>query len=114
MQNINTGRLMALGIVAEKRSPLIPEVPTITEQGYRGIDLTGWLGFYGPANLPPEITAKLNAALVKALANPEIRESYARGIYEAVSSSPAELARMTRDSHEQWGRIIRDLGIKAQ
>jgi tripartite-type tricarboxylate transporter receptor subunit TctC len=114
MQNINTGRLMALGIVAEKRSALLPEVPTITEQGFKGIDLTGWLGFYGPANLPPEIIAKLNAALVKALANPEIKEGYARGVYEAVSSTPAELAKMTRDSHEQWGRIIRDLGIKAQ
>ena len=114
MQNVGTGRLVPVGIVADKRSPLLPDVPTLTEQGYKGIDQVGWLAFYGPAKMPAEIVAKLNAAIVKALAHPEIKEAFARGIYEAVSSTPEELAAMTRSSYDTWGRIIKEVGIQPQ
>jgi tripartite-type tricarboxylate transporter receptor subunit TctC len=114
VQNAGTGKLRMIGIVAPARSPLLPLVPTLAEQGYRGIDLVGWLGFYGPAHLPPETLRALNAALAKALAAPEVKDGFAKGIYEAVSSSPEELAALTRQSYEQWGRIIRELGIKPQ
>jgi tripartite-type tricarboxylate transporter receptor subunit TctC len=114
VQNVRTGRLKMLGIVAEKRSPLLPEVPTFTEQGFSGIDLMGWLGYYGPAKLPPETVQKLNAALVKSLEDPEVKEKFAIGVYEAISSSPEELAALTKDSYDRWGKIIRDLGIKPQ
>jgi tripartite-type tricarboxylate transporter receptor subunit TctC len=114
VQNASTGKLRMLGIVAPARSPLLPELPTLDEQGFKGIDLVGWLGFYAPANLPPATLRALNAALVKALAAPEVREGFAKGIYEAVSSSPQELGALTRESYEQWGKIIRELGIKPQ
>jgi tripartite-type tricarboxylate transporter receptor subunit TctC len=114
VQNVATGKLRMLGIVAESRSPLLPGVPTIREQGFSGIDLLGWLGFYGPARMPDETVRRLNGAIAKALATPEVRDGFARGIYEAVSSSPEELAALTRDSHERWGKIIRDLGIRPQ
>ncbi|HXJ09713.1 MAG TPA: tripartite tricarboxylate transporter substrate-binding protein [Burkholderiales bacterium] len=114
VQNVATGRLRMLGIVAPARSPLLPLVPTLAEQGYRGIDLVGWLGFYAPANLPPDTLRALNAALARALAAPEVKDGFAKGIYEAVSSSPEELAALTRQSYEQWGKIIRELGIKPQ
>ncbi|MBI3372159.1 MAG: tripartite tricarboxylate transporter substrate binding protein [Betaproteobacteria bacterium] len=114
VQNIGTGRLRALGVVAPVRSPFLPAVPTFTEQGLKGIDMIGWLGWYGPANLPKEIVQQLNAALVKALAHPDVKAGYERGAYEAVSSSPEELAALTRQSYEQWGKVIRELGIEAQ
>jgi len=114
VQNVSTGKLRMLGIVAPARSPLLPLVPTLAEQGYRGIDLVGWLGFYGPAHLPPETVRVLNAALARALAAPEVREGFAKGIYEAVSSTPEQLGALTRQSYDEWGRIIRELGIKPQ
>jgi tripartite-type tricarboxylate transporter receptor subunit TctC len=114
IQNVNSGKLRALGVVAETRSKFLPGVPTFTEQGLKGIDLVGWLGWYGPAGVPAETVRKLNAALVKALANPEVKAGIEKGAYESVSSTPGELAGITRDSYERWGKVIRDLGIKQQ
>ena len=114
IQNINTGKLRALGVVAPERSKFLPDVPTLTEQGLKGIDLVGWLGWYGPAGMPKEIVRKINAALVKALANPEVKAGIEKGAYESVSSTPEELAAITRESYERWGKIIRDIGIKQQ
>ncbi len=112
--NVKAGKVRMLGIVAEQRSPFLPDVPTLTEQGYRGIDLIGWLGYFGPAKLPPEVVEKLNAALVKTLAAPDVKEGFALGAYEAVSSTPAELAALTRTSYDRWGAIIKELGIQPQ
>ena len=114
IQNIHTGKLRALGVVAEQRSKFLPDVPTFAEQGLKGIDLVGWLGWYGPAGMPRDTVRKLNAALARALANPEVRAGIEKGAYESVSSSPEELAGITRDAYERWGKVIRDIGIKQQ
>jgi len=112
--NVATGKLRMIGVVGEKRSPFTPDVPTLTEQGIKGIDLVGWLGWFGPANLPPEITRKLNAALVKVHANPELKAAYEKGGYESVSSSSEELGAMVKRDIDRWGRIIKDIGFKPQ
>lgn len=114
IQNINTGKLRALGVVAPTRSKFLPDVPTLSEQGLKGIDLVGWLAWYGPAGMPPDVVQKLNAALAKALADPEVRAGFEKGAYEAVSSSPEELAQMTRAAYDQWGKVIHEVGIKQQ
>ncbi len=114
IQNIHTGKLRALGVVAEERSKFLPDVPTLSEQGLKGIDLVGWLGWYGPAGLSKETVRKLNAALVKALANPEVKTGIEKGAYESVSSTPQELATITRDSYDRWGKVIKEIGIKQQ
>jgi tripartite-type tricarboxylate transporter receptor subunit TctC len=105
------GKTKILGVVAEVRSPFLPNVPTLTEQGLKGIDLLGWLGWYGPAKLPEPIVQRLNRALVQAHADAKVKEAYGKGAYESVSSTPAELAALTRDSYERWGRVIKDLGM---
>jgi tripartite-type tricarboxylate transporter receptor subunit TctC len=114
LQNVATGRMRMLAVVGEKRSPFTPEVPTLTEQGIKGIDLVGWLGWFGPAGLPPETTKKLNAALVKALNEPGVRAAIEKGGYESVSSSPEELGALVRRDIDRWGRIIKDIGFKPQ
>ena len=114
IQNVNTGKLRMLGVVADTRSKFLPEVPTLTEQGLKGIDLIGWLGWYGPAGMSKETVRKLNAALVKALGNPEVKAGIEKGAYESISSTPEELAAITRDSYERWGKVIKDIGIKQQ
>jgi len=114
IQNVNTGKLKALGQVGETRSALLPNIPTLKEQGIQGIDMLGFLGYYGPAGMPAEVVQKLNAAIVKALAHPDVKAGFERGGYEAISSTPAELGAMTRDSYERWGKVIRDIGLKPQ
>jgi tripartite-type tricarboxylate transporter receptor subunit TctC len=112
--NAATGRLRMIGVVGEKRSPFTPDVPTMTEQGIKGIDLVGWLGWFGPAKLPPEIVARLNAALVKAHADPQIKSAFEKGGYESVSSTPEELGALVRRDIDRWGRIIKEIGYKPQ
>jgi tripartite-type tricarboxylate transporter receptor subunit TctC len=114
IQNVNTGKLRALGVVAESRSKFLPEVPTLSEQGLKGIDLVGWLGWFGPAGMPKQTVQRINAALAKALADPGVKAGIEKGAYEAVSSTPEELAQLTRDAYERWGKVIRDVGVKQQ
>jgi tripartite-type tricarboxylate transporter receptor subunit TctC len=114
IQNAATGRLRMIGVVGEKRSPFTPEVPTLTEQGLKGIDLVGWLGYFGPANLPADITRRYNAAFVKVLADPEVKAAIEKGGYESVSSTPEQLGAMVKRDIERWGRIIKDIGYKPQ
>ncbi|HEY8244397.1 MAG TPA: tripartite tricarboxylate transporter substrate binding protein [Casimicrobiaceae bacterium] len=114
LPQVKAGRLRALAVVAERRSPFLPDVPTFAEQGIAGIDLSGWLGFWGPAGLPPEVVAALNVAIAKVLAMPELREQFAQGAYEAAPSTPAELDALVRDVSERWARIVNDLGVKPQ
>ncbi|MGH8765075.1 MAG: Bug family tripartite tricarboxylate transporter substrate binding protein [Burkholderiales bacterium] len=112
--NTATGKVRMIGVVGEKRSPFTPDVPTMTEQGFKGIDLVGWLGFFGPPNLPPEITRKLNAAMVKAINEPAVRAAIEKGGYESISSTPEELGAMVKRDIDRWGKIIKDIGFKPQ
>jgi len=112
--NAATGRLRMIAVVGEKRSPFTPDVPTLTEQGIRGIDLLGWLGWFGPAGMPPEIARKINAALVKALADPAVKAAIEKGGYESISSTPEELAAMVRRDIGRWSKIINEVGLVPQ
>jgi tripartite-type tricarboxylate transporter receptor subunit TctC len=112
--NAATGRLKMIGVVGEKRSPFTPDVPTLTEQGIKGIDLVGWLGWFGPAKLPADVTARLNAGLVKALADPAVKAAIEKGGYESVSSTPEALGAMVKRDIERWGKVIKDIGFKPQ
>jgi tripartite-type tricarboxylate transporter receptor subunit TctC len=114
VQNAAAGRVKILGVVAEKRVALLPAVPTITEQGLTGIDVLGWLGFFGPAKMSPATVKTLNAAIAKALASPEVKEGFAKGIYEATPSSPEELGAIVRTAYDRWGTIVKQLGFKPQ
>ena len=114
IQNTATGKVRMLAVAAPRRSPLLPDVPTMGEQGVSGIDMASWLGFYGPAQLPAPVLEKLNAALAQVLAMPATRDFFRQGAYEAESSSPAELAALTRSTYDQWGETIRRLGLTKQ
>ncbi len=114
IQNTATGKVRMLAVAAPQRSPLLPDVPTMGEQGVNGIDMASWLGFYGPAHMPAPVLDKLNAALAQVLAMPATRDFFRQGAYEAESSSPAALAALTRATYDQWGATIRKLGLTKQ
>ncbi|MEJ1163989.1 tripartite tricarboxylate transporter substrate binding protein [Variovorax sp. CCNWLW186] len=114
IQNTATGKVRMLAVAAPKRSAMLPDVPTMTEQGVAGVDMPSWLGFFGPARMPAPVVARLNGALAQVLAMPATRDFFRQGAYEAESSSPAQLAELTRTTYDQWGDMIRKLGLVKQ
>lgn len=114
VQSVATGRLRMLGITAAQRSPLLPDVPTLSEQGVPGLDLPGWNGYFGPPNLPRPIVEKLNAAITTAVNDPDVKALFAKGLWEAKSSTPEELTQRVKLDNERWGKIIKDAGITPQ
>jgi tripartite-type tricarboxylate transporter receptor subunit TctC len=114
IQNTATGKVRMLAVAAPKRSAMLPDVPTMTEQGIAGVDMPSWLGFFGPARMPAPVVARLNGALAQVLAMPATRDFFRQGAYEAESSSPAQLAELTRATYDQWGDMIRKLGLVKQ
>ena len=77
-----------------------------------GVDVTGGMQFFGPRNLPPELLAKVNAALVSALQEPEVAKVCADGAIEIVATSAAEHAVSVQEQYERWGSVFRKLGLK--
>ncbi len=110
--NSRAGKVKPLAIADSRRNPALPDVPTFAEQGVDGIDMTSWIGFFGPGNLPPAITARLNAELQKILAMPKVGELIRSGGNEPAGGSPDDFARAVRDQSDRWGKVIRHIGLK--
>lgn len=114
INNERTGRIRILGVAAPQRSPYLPNVPTIGEQGVAGIDLTSWIAIVGPAKMPPELVGKVNALFVAALSDKQVHETIAKGAYETAPSTPAELAAEIRSAYDRWGAMIKAIGFQKQ
>lgn len=112
--NERTGRIRILGVAAPKRSPYMPNVPTLTEQGVSGLDLTSWIAIVGPAKMPPDLVAKVHALTTAALSDKGVQDTIAKGAYEASPTSPAETAQEIRNAYERWGTMIRTIGFQKQ
>ena len=111
---IKSGRLRVLGTGGEKRSPQLPEVPTIAEAGVPGYQSTGWAGLLAPRGTPQPILDKLHAALTKAMSQPDTREQIERQGADPVISTPAEFSRFIREEWDRFGQAIRAARIKVE
>jgi tripartite-type tricarboxylate transporter receptor subunit TctC len=110
---IKAGRLRALAVSGAKRSSAFPELPTISEF-YPGFENSIWLGLFGPAGLSEEILGKLRSELKRVLELPEVRERlHAAGGLEPLVTSPEEFAALIRRDYERFGKLIKEVGIKA-
>jgi tripartite-type tricarboxylate transporter receptor subunit TctC len=114
MPFIKGGKLRALGVTSAKRATALPDVPTVSEAGVPGFDVTGWYGFFAPARTPQEIVAKFHADTVAALADPVIRQRLDTLGVGVVGSSPEQLRAFLKAEMDKWGAIIREAGIKAE
>lgn len=112
--NEKTGKIRILGVASPTRNQFIPNVPTISEQGVPGIDLTSWVAIVGPAGIPTEVLTNLNSMFAQALNAPSVREAIARGAYETSPSSPQELSAEIRSAYDRWGAMIRQIGFQKQ
>ncbi len=112
--HIKTGRLRALAVTGRKRSPLLPEVPTLEESGLRGYEAGSWYGILAPAGTPPQIVAKLNAGIVQALQQPAIRERLAAEGAEAIGGTPGEFAAHINAELARVGKLLRHGGVRLE
>jgi len=110
--DIRAGNLRALGVTTKKRSPLLPEVPTIAEAGVSGFDYPIWYGVWVPAGTPPEVVDKLAKDIARTLATPEVRDELVKHGADPMSMSQPEFARFVLTESESAARIIKAAGIK--
>ena len=106
---IEAGKLRAIGVTGSKRALALPNVPTIAEQGYPGYQAENWYAFIGPPKMTPEIVSKLNAALSKAMRDPETLNRLHLVGLEGSPSSPTELYNYVKSENESWGKIIKKI-----
>ncbi len=113
LPHVKAGKLRLLAVTESKRSSLLPDVPTVAET-VPGYEMAVWYGAFGPAGMPKDIVARLNAEIGRILSLPEVKNRMADIAVEVAASTPEELATMMRVDAEKWGKIIKDLGIAAQ
>ncbi|MFJ5383028.1 Bug family tripartite tricarboxylate transporter substrate binding protein [Cupriavidus sp. CER94] len=109
---IASGKLRVLAVTTAKRSPQFPGVPTVAEAGVPGYEVTNWYGLVAPAGTPPDVITQLNKALVKVMADPEIRHRLAISGMDATSDTPQQFAKLLDSERAKWGDLIRKAGIQ--
>ena len=114
MPQIKAGRLRSLAVSSAKRSPFLPDIPTIAESGVPGFAVSQWWGLFAPGGLPRPITLRLNQEVGKILQSQMMRDRLATDGAEPVPSTPEAMAKRVRDEIETWGRIAREAGIKPE
>ena len=108
---IRSGQIRGLAVATLQRVAVIPELPTVSESGVPGFDVSSWVGLFVPAKAPAQIVSKLNADTVTALADPPTRRKLEDMGVVVVASTPGELARAIKADMEKWGPVIREAGI---
>jgi tripartite-type tricarboxylate transporter receptor subunit TctC len=110
---IKAGKTRALGVSTTKRSPQLPDLPTISEAGVPGFDVTVWYGLCAPAGLPRALVDKVNADVAKAVLSPDTRQRLFDQGVEASRNSPEEFAAFIRAEVTKWAKVVRDSGATA-
>jgi len=111
--HIKSGRLRGLGIATLKRSPFLPDLPTIAESGYPKFEAVGWIGIAAPAKTPGPILDKLNAEMNRILAKPDVKEKLDSLAFTPVGGTRAEFAAYIKSEIAKWGKAVKDSGAKA-
>jgi tripartite-type tricarboxylate transporter receptor subunit TctC len=96
------------------RSPFLPEVPTLVEQGYKDVAVEEWLGWFLPAKTPPEIVGNLNRQVREALSAPDYVTQLASHALQPIHQSPEEFARRVKADYDKWAPIVRATGFTAE
>jgi tripartite-type tricarboxylate transporter receptor subunit TctC len=114
LPQVNGGKAVALAISSAQRSPLLPNVPTVAEQGYAGFDYTLWVGLWGPAKMPADVAAKINKDVNAALASPDLRERLTKlGTVPGNFTIP-QFTDFVKKEIEETAKILQAAGIKPQ
>jgi tripartite-type tricarboxylate transporter receptor subunit TctC len=112
LPHIKAGKMRPIAVTGPKRHPLLPDVPTFEEAGFKGFDGVQWYGIVGPAALPAPIVKQLNDEINKLLANPELRDRLAGEALEPMPMSPEQFAQYIRDDIARWTKVAKERGIE--
>jgi tripartite-type tricarboxylate transporter receptor subunit TctC len=112
--NVKAGKVKALAISSPSRSPLVPEVPTVSESGLPGFQSVVWFGLLGPAGTPKPVVDRVNAEMNKALGLPDIQARFAQLGFEPAGGSPADFAQTMQRDAQKWSKVIKDAGVKPE
>jgi len=111
---VRAGRLRGIAVTTEKRSPSMPDLPTIAETGIKGYEAGSWYGLSAPAGTSKDIIARLHAETVKVMALPDVKERLFNAGFEVVTSNPEQFAAFTRSEIQKWGKLVRATGLKIE
>lgn len=114
IQQVRAGRLRALAVTGNKRSPAVPDIPTVAESGVPGFAVTTWFGMAAPARTPRPVIERLNSEFVRALNAPDIRERLAALGADPVGNTPEQYTAFIQSELEKWTRVIKAAGIKGE
>ncbi len=114
MPYVKGGKVRAIATSGARRSPALPDLPTIAEAGVPGYEYTPWYGMFGPGTLPKPLIARLNSAVNKALADAELRAKLARQGLEVHAMTSGQFTGIVRADVARWGKIIRELGVRGE
>ena len=114
MPAIKGGRLRALAITSKTRSPLLPDLPTMAEQGYPAVEVPNLQGSVAPKGIPADLVKVLNAALNKALQDPEVKEKILSQGNEMGGGTPEQFAALIKAEAPRWGKVVRDAKIEPE
>ncbi|MCX7154534.1 MAG: tripartite tricarboxylate transporter substrate-binding protein, partial [Proteobacteria bacterium] len=112
LPHIQSGKLRPLAAASVKRNPLVPNVPTFGERGFKGMDISIWYGMLAPAATPPLVVSRLNAALRKVLDAPDVQQRFAEQGVQVAGDTPAEFAAFMREDYLRWGTVIKQARVK--
>jgi len=114
LAHVRSGKLTALGVASLRRTDSAPDLPTLSESGLAGFDVTSWYGVVAPAGTPPEIIARLQAEFGKALREPDVREKLAGLGAEPIANTPSAFASMITSETTKWSEIVRSAKITVE
>jgi tripartite-type tricarboxylate transporter receptor subunit TctC len=106
LQYIRGGRMRALAVTGAKRSPVLPDVPTLAEAGVKGVEVTSWQAVVAPKGLPQAVREKAGAAFVEALNDPRVKDQFTAIGFELIANTPAQFAAFMRDEDARWKKVI--------
>jgi len=114
LPHARSGKLRGLAVTSRKRSAMAPEFPTLDESGLPGFEVLTWFGILAPAGTPREIVNRLNGEILQVVARPAVKEQLLKTGFEIVPNTPEEYAAFFKAEHARWGKIVRDLNLKAE
>jgi tripartite-type tricarboxylate transporter receptor subunit TctC len=112
LPHVKSGKVRAIAVTSAKRSPALPEVPTVAESGVKGYEAIAWQGLVAPAGTPKAVITRINAEFVKALKQPDVAAKLNDQGFEVVASTPEWFGEYIRTEIAKWTKVIKSAGIK--